>query len=186
MKVLTLLILYSFVLIACSHKAAEKHTAEKGITDEALENAPYTALQFEKGKSTLTAESQNFLNELAKKASRPGREITGLKVLAWADTEYPEGTEEKARKKDIALARDRGTIVKKYIQEDLHSFERIEVFNMAKKPDIVDRLIKDEEFRVKQDVARTGVSSTRLPSGETSWTKAGKVIVIVDYKEVNK
>ncbi|MFL5784746.1 MAG: OmpA family protein [Bacteriovoracaceae bacterium] len=179
------MLLYSFVFTACSHKAAEKHTAEKGITDEALEGAPYTALQFEKGKSKLTSESQNFLNELAKKASRPGREITGIKVLAWADKEYPaEG--EKPKRKDVVLARDRGTIVKKYIQEDLHSSERIEVFNMAKKPDIVDRAIKDEEFRVKQDVARTGVSSTRLPSGETSWTKAGKVIVIVDYKEVNK
>jgi hypothetical protein len=186
MKVLTLMILYLFVMTACSHKAAEKHTAEKGITDEALEGAPYTALQFEKGKASLSSQSQSFLNELAKKASRPGREISGIKVLAWPDREYPAGAGEKAKKKDIALARDRGTIVKKFLQEDLHSSERIEVFNMAKKPDIVDRVIQDEEFRVKQDVARTGVSSTRLPSGETSWTKAGKVIVIVDYKEVNK
>jgi hypothetical protein len=182
----TLVILFSSLMIsACSHRA-ETRAPAKGIAEEGMEGSHYTALQFARGRSVLTEANKKFLNELARKASRTGREISEIKILAWADREYPGKKNEKAKTRDVILANERAKVIREFIREDLRTVEPIDVFNMAKKPGLLDQITKDEEFRVKQDVAQSGVSATRLPSGETSFTKAGKVLVIIDYKESAK
>lgn len=148
-----------------------------------MEGSHYTALQFDRGRSVLNDANKKYLNELARKASRTGREISEIKILAWADREYPGRKNEKVKTRDVILANERANVIREFIRDDLHTNEPIDVFNMAKKPGVIDQITKDEEFRVKEDVASSGVSGTRLPSGETSYTKAGKVIVIIDYKD---
>ncbi len=184
---ITLVILFTFLtIIACSHKADDKRASAKGIAQDGVEGSHYTALQFQRGRSVLTEANKKFLNELARKASRTGKEISEIKILAWADREYPGKKNEKPRTRDVILANERANVIREFIREDLRTREPIDVFNMAKKPGLLDQITKDEEYRVKQDVAQSGVSATRLPSGETSYTKAGKVLVIIDYKEDSK
>ncbi|MES2527466.1 MAG: hypothetical protein V4598_10280 [Bdellovibrionota bacterium] len=185
MKENLLLFILSLVFTACSHRAQDKRVENSGIAREGLEGSHYTAVQFDRGTSVLNEANKKFLNELAKKASRTGREIDEIKILAWADREYPkEG--EKSKTRDVILANERAMVIRKFMKEDLNSDEPFDIFNMAKKPGMVDELLKDEEFQVKEDVADSGVSATRLPTGQTSYTKAGKVLVIIDYKELKQ
>jgi hypothetical protein len=186
MKITLVIILSSFMIAGCSHRAAETRGSAEGIAQEGMEGSHYTALQFSRGRSVLTDANKKYLNELARKATRTGREISEIKILAWADREYPGKKNEKAKTRDVILANERANVIREFIRDDLKTREPIDVFNMAKKPGILDQITKDEEYRVKQDVAQSGVSATRLPSGETSYTKAGKVLVIIDYKENTK
>lgn len=184
MKSISIFLLLSLGLSSCSHKE-EKKNAPEGIAQEGMEGSHYTALQFDRGRSVLNDANKKYLNELARKASRTGREISEIKILAWADREYPGRKNEKAKTRDVILANERAKVIREFIRDDLNTNEPIDVFNMAKKPGLIDQITKDEEYLVKQDIARSGVSATRLPSGETSYTKAGKVLVIIDYKESN-
>lgn len=186
MKISLVISLFLFTLAGCSHRAAEERAPAKGIAEEGLEGSHYTAVQFSRGRSVLTDDNKRFLNELARKANRTGKEISEIKILAWADREYPGRKNERAKTRDVILANERANVIRQFIRDDLKSREPIDVFNMAKKPGLLDQITKDEEYRVKQDVAQSGVSATRLPSGETSYTKAGKVLVIIDYKENTK
>lgn len=183
MKITQVLLLSSFLVASCSHREPESRADAKGIAQEGMEGSHYAALQFPRGRSVLTEANKKYLNDLARKASRTGREISEIKILAWADREYPGRKNEKAKTRDVILANERASAIREFIREDLHTNEPIDVFNMAKKPGLVAQLTKGEEYRIKQDVAQSGVSATRLPSGETSYTKAGKVLVIIDYKE---
>lgn len=173
------------MLSACSHKAQDSRVENSGIATEGFEGSHYTAVQFERGTSVLDETNKKFLNELAKKASRTGREIDEIKILAWADREYPQEGE-KSKTRDVILANERANVIRKFMKDDLNSNEPFDIFNMAKKPRKIDELFKDEEFQVKEDVADSGVTATRLPTGQTSYTKAGKVLVIIDYKEKNQ
>jgi hypothetical protein len=171
---------------ACAHRTPERRVDSKGIAEDGLEGSHYTALQFARGRSALTDANKKYLNALARKASQTGREIAEIKVLAWADKEYPAKKNERPKTRDVILANERANVIREFMKDDLHTHEPIDVFNMAKKPGLIDQFMKDEEFQVKQDVALSGVSATRLPSGETSYTKAGKVLVIIDYKDEQK
>lgn len=187
MKATTTVLLFSSLLFSCAHKEAPQKRAEaEGIAQEGFEGSHYSAIQFKRGTSVLTEENKRHLNALAAKASRTGREIEEIKVLAWADREYPNSKNEKLKTRDIILANERASVIREFIRKDLHSQEPIDVFNMAKKPGLIQQMTKGEEFKVKRDVALSGVSATRLPSGETSYTKAGKVLVIIDYMEERK
>ncbi len=181
-----------FILItifSCAHKAPDNLAApgaNQDIAQDAFERSPYTALEFPMGKSVLTETNKKYLNEFARKAARSGREIEEIKVLAWSDKEYPGNAKTKASVKDVLLANARANTIREYIREDLHTSSQIDVFNMAKKPDLLSSLTKGEDYRVKENVEESGVSATRLPSGQTSYTKAGKVLVIIDYKDESK
>jgi len=183
MKGINSILLLTLLLTSCTHKEESKRGAPEGLAQEGMEGSHYTALQFDRGRSVLNDANKKYLNELARKASRTGREISEIKILAWADREYPGRKNEKLKTRDVILANERAKVIREFIRDDLHSHEPIDVFNMAKKPGVLDQMTKGEEFRVKEDIARSGVTATRLPSGETSYTKAGKVLVIIDYKE---
>lgn len=174
MKSISTILFLSFWVISCSHR---------GIAQEGLEGSHYTALEFDRGRSTLSDANKFNLNKLTQRVSRTGKEISEIKILAWADREYPSRKNEKVKTQEIILANERAKATRKFILRELETKEPIDVFNMAKRPEPIDEIRKSEEFRVKEDFANSGVSGTRLPSGETSYTKAGKVLVIIDYKE---
>ncbi len=184
MKTLASFLLLISFLFSCTHKApVSRSVTNQDIAQDAFERNPYAALEFPKGKSGLSEMNKKYLNEFARKAARSGKEIQEIKVLAWSDKEYPGQSKVKASVKDILLANARANTIREYIRGDLNTRTQIDVFNMAKKPDLLSSLTKSEDYRVKENVEVSGVSATRLPSGQTSYTKAGKVLVIIDYKD---
>lgn len=148
----------------------------------AVEGTHYVALVFAPDSSELTGENKQYLNQLAMRALREGRDIEAIKILSWADKEYPEGATEVERK-DIGLAHQRSTAIKKYLEDELHSEENIATYNMAKKPGLISRLFKNDEFTVKEAIEKSGASGSRLPDGSLSYTKASKALVIIDYAD---
>jgi hypothetical protein len=146
----------------------------------AITGAHYASLEFTKGDSDLTSESKKYLNELAAMVDREGKEIEEIKVLAWADKEYP-GKAQKASTKDILLAKQRARTIKEYLTDDLHSQEKIDLFNMAKRPGLLSKMVRTEDEAVKNAIEQMGPTGTTLGNGEISYSKASKAMVIVDY-----
>lgn len=171
------LLAMSLMLLACSHQ--NKNRAPASDVPQ-VEGTHYTAIEFEEGKTDLNEMSKNHLNSLAQKAARDGREIEEIIILAWADKEYP-AKEEKASPSAIILAKERAQAVKDYFEEDLHSLEDIDSYNMAKRPHMMSKVFNNDDYTVKEAFEKSGTTGTRLPDGSTSYTKASKALVIIEY-----
>lgn len=175
-----------FILLllgACASRQPSVVTETRGLDAadlSAITGAHYASLEFSKGDSDLSKESKMFLNELAALVDREGKEIEEIKVLAWADKEYP-GKAQKASTKDILLAKERARAIKEYLTDDLHSQEKIDLFNMAKRPGLLSKMVRTEDEAVKNAIEQMGPTATTLGNGKISYSKASKAMVIVDY-----
>ena len=141
----------------------------------------YTTVVFEKGKKELSGEDKKLINDLVHRAHETDKAIDEIRILAWADKEYPDQKTEAARN-DITLARERAQAIKNYLEDDLKETEDIDSFNMARRPDFLSKLLKDDEFKVKEAFKESGATASTLPDGKVSYTKASKALVIIDYE----
>jgi outer membrane protein OmpA-like peptidoglycan-associated protein len=129
-------VLVSFIiLMGCSHHD-EANSPTPLVSASSVEVANYTTLAFSKGSSELNAETRAQLDTFALGALRDGREIRDIKVLAWADKEYPVRSNKSGRK-DVELAQKRNAVIKRYLREDLHAENDIDLYNMASKALII-------------------------------------------------
>lgn len=170
------------LVTACAHqpKLSTKSPASPSAAVKA-QATHSTSLEFEKGKTNLSEISKKHLNELAAKANREGREIENIKILAWADREYPDKVQSKAPTREVILAKERAESIKDYLQEDLHADEKIDSFNMAKRPGLLSKVVRGEEYSVKENFEQAGASATELDNGSVSYSKASRALVIIDY-----
>lgn len=169
----------------CAQTPAKKNsleTASQETKAPVVIGTHYTTIIFEKGKSNLTADGRELLRELSRKAHGSDRKIEEIKILAWADEEYPDPAKAKASTKEIILASQRAQSVRDFLENDLEEKKDIDSFNMARRPDFLSKLFRNEEYEVKKSFEMTGTTASRLPSGEISFTKASKAIVIIDYE----
>lgn len=177
---LALALITLFFSFSCTHRtsggSATPEAEVAGVGDD------YVALEFSQGSSSLTEPNQRELNKLALKAQQDGREISDIKILAWADKEYAESVQ-RGSPRDVILARERANSIKEFLQDELHTQSGIEAFNMAKKPNLLSELTKGEDWKLKEAFKEDQASVSRLPSGSYSYTKASKALVIIDYKD---
>lgn len=170
----------------CTSPSAKKKSVETAQAKEekvpAVSGTYYTTVIFDKGKSSLSEASKNHLKELAARAHKRGKPIEEIKILAWSDKEYPDKVKGKASTGDIILASERAQKIKNYLEDDLKESDDIDAFNMAKRPDLVSKLFRDDEYDVKTAFEQTGTTGTRLDDGSVSYTKASKALVIIDYE----
>lgn len=170
----------------CSSTPAKKKSVEQKVqtTVDAPEvmGTHYTTIVFDKGKSNLSAVDKTALQELAEKAHKSSKRIDEIRILAWADKEYPDKVTGKTKEKDINLASERAERIKDYLESDLKETEDIDGYNMARRPNLFSKVFQDDEFEVKNAFETSGTTSSRLPSGEVSYTKASKALVIIDYE----
>lgn len=173
----------------CSTDAKKKSQAVKTAQAERqaaalssqIGGTQYTTVEFEKGRTRLTPLSKKHLNELAAKAKRDSREIDEIKILAWADKEYPDRGS-KATTAEVILAKERAESIRNYLEKDLHSDEEIDTFNMAKRPGLMSKLVYGEDYQVKEKVEQAGATKTIRDDGSVSYSKASKAMVIIDYE----
>ncbi len=138
---------------------------------------------FEEGKARLTDDSKERLQGLRERALASGKDIQEVKILAWADSEYPHRPGDSKTRREEQLAQKRARELRDYLREDLLGREDYEAFNMAKRPNILSRLLKGEDYQVKQSYQKSGATATTLPDGTLSYNKASKAIVIIDYHQ---
>lgn len=178
--------------VGCSTPVAKKKpavqtTASKTTTiteskAPVVAGTEYTTILFPEGRASLDTLSKENLKALANKAHKSKKEINEIRILAWADKEYPDKVTGKASSKDIELASKRAQKIKDYLVSDLKEMEDIDAYNMAKRPNLLSKLLQNDEYAVKEAFETAGATGEKLPDGSVSYTKASKAIVIIDYE----
>ena len=175
-----------FFAAGCTFPGAKKKSIEAAQAKErkspTLPGTHYTNVVFDKGKSNLSEASKKHLKVLASRAYQNGKPIKEIKILAWSDEEYPNKVKKKASTNDIILASERARKIRTYLEEDLNESDDIDSFNMAKRPDLVSKLFRDDEYDVKTAFEQSGATGSCLDDGSVSYTKASKALVIIDYE----
>ena len=182
MKLIIGLSLLVTFLVSCSSDKKKKKEVTEAPATQVAGGTHYTTVEFNKGKAGLTEESKAHLNELCLRAHNSRKQIEEIRILAWADKEYPNKVESKTKNKDVILASERAQKIRDYLEEDLKEENDIDAYNMAKRPDLLSKLLRNDEYDVKEAFETSGTTATRLADGSTSYTKASKAIVIVDYE----
>lgn len=149
---------------------------------EAVGGTHYTTIVFPKGRSNLDSLSKQNLKALASRAHKNKKPIEEIRILAWSDTEYPDKITGKASTKDIILASERAQKIKSYLEDDLKEMDDIDSYNMAKRPNLLAKLLQNDEYDVKEAFETSGATASKLPDGSVSYTKASKALVIIDYE----
>lgn len=146
----------------------------------------YDSLLFSPEDYTLSERNKKIIQDLLKKADKESAPITVIKVLAWSDQEYPDEEDETLPSEDQALALERGESIKSYIEDDMGRNERVKIFNMARRPNFFSEVAKNDEYQTKEAFEEAGPTSTILPDGEISFTKASKALVIIDFETMEE
>ncbi len=140
----------------------------------------FAVVEFEKGSYALTGEGRATLQKVANVASGKGRDVDEIKVLAWADREYPaDGS--KAERNDVNLADDRASVIKTYLREDLDTDVDVDKHNMAQRPGTFAELVKSEDYKIKNNFENSGSAPTAMDA-DVLRTKVSKAIIVIKYE----
>jgi hypothetical protein len=174
-----------FILTTLALFASCQHTKDTRREDSNVARATaqaggrtYTEISFKNGSDELTDTSREKLRELTAEAARQGKKVDEIKILSWADVDYPaEG--QKVSDKQVTLAKDRAKNIEKYMKDDLNAKGDIDTYNMAKRPYKLGEIFKTDDYEVKEIFERSGAAPTagRMPS-----KKMSKAVIFVKYE----
>lgn len=164
----------------CSH--AEKATDQalstpSAKTETAAQEAgavSVTEVNFDKGSFVLTEGSRAALRDLASKA-KASHAIDEVKVLAWADRDYPADSKNKASKADKTLADKRANAIRDFVKAEL-ALEDVDTFNMTERPGAIASLFNTDDSKMKQAFENAGVTSA---DGKAITGKASRAVVML-------
>ncbi|MBC7714633.1 MAG: hypothetical protein H7177_14905 [Rhizobacter sp.] len=185
-------LLLTMVAASCSsnnHHAAAPATKTASIesTNEtskavAKTNSEYYAvLKFDKGTQRLSEASKRDLREFVASAQRDGRNIDDIKILSWADKEYPSDGK-KLSDRDVKIANERNKNIEKYLKNDLKAEGSYATYNMAKRPNKITEFFKADDYKTKRIFERKGASPAGTNIDNFVTSKAGKSLIMVDYE----
>lgn len=192
MKVKGIAIAALLTLTAVSCSSNRKHDETKIVKTEAptkttqavteTDSAYYAVLKFDKGTQRLSEASKKDLREFVASAKREGREIEDIKILAWADREYPsKGV--KLTDHDVKIANERSKAIENYLKDDLSTNGDYETYNMAKRPNKVSEFFKGDDYKTKRIFERSGAAPTDTDMQAFMNSKASKALIMLDYKD---
>lgn len=183
----TLSIAAMLAIAACSNKPTHVETARANAdTTQATAisgGSDYTVIEFKKGSDQLTESSREAIRHLSAESARHDRAIDEVKVLAWADREYPADST-KATKREKELAERRAEEIKKYIKDDLRLSADVDNHNMAKRPGVFSELIQTDDYKIKTNFEETGAAPTTVTGQKKAilGSKVSKAVIFVKYK----
>lgn len=135
---------------------------------------------FDPGVKKLSAEEkaelQAFFTSL-----RETKKVKSVRVLSWADREYP-AKNEKVSDKQIALAKERGDAIKSYLQKDL-KVQTVDTHNMTERPSKLSEFFKTNDYEVKSSAEATGAAPTQDKTGvfeEMGRSTTALVLVVLE------
>lgn len=106
------------------------------------------------------------------------KRVKGVKIISWADDEYPSTGDKKLSSTQVDLAKERLESVQRIVK-DRHAGLQFELVNMAKRPGPFSKLVGTEDARIKESLERAGVSTTE----DKAASKARKAIILLVMKE---
>ncbi|MGZ3723187.1 MAG: hypothetical protein ACXVA9_09665 [Bdellovibrionales bacterium] len=143
------------------------------------EKASYVSqISFDKGSAKLTTSAMDKIDEMIQRARRDGA-IDDVKVIAWADQEYPSSAKKTLNKRQLELAAKRAEAISSYIKQQ--SAASIHKYNMAERPNPIQELVASPDARIKRSLEDAGIATTahnlRYPEN------ASKAMVMLILKE---
>jgi outer membrane protein OmpA-like peptidoglycan-associated protein len=150
------------------------------------ETSLVTEFNFKKGKETLSLNSKKKLEEISKKALKKGK-IEMIKVITWADQEYPSVKRKNLSSDQISLVQNRNTEIKNYLEKLIPSDNvtgSIELISMAERPTFMKKLISADDARIKRSLESAGIPTT--DGIAKKGYKSSRSIVLILLKEQNK
>jgi len=187
----------SLALASCSstkktedgHRGKEisANKIEAAKTNEAVvkNNGEYYAvLEFDKGTQRLSDASKRDLREFIASAKKEGREIDDIKILAWADKEYP-ARQKALSDRDVKMANERSKSIEKYLKDDLNTDGNYATYNMAKRPNKVSEFFRGDDYKTKRIFEKAGATPAGGQMTSFMNSKASKALIMVDYEDEN-
>lgn len=146
-------------------------------------DAYYTVVEFERGSEGLSENNKKAIRAFMENAKKSGKEIDDIKVMAWADKEYPaKGSQ--IEKKDVRIADGRSESITRFLKKDLDADGDYESYNMAKRPNKISEFLKSDDFETKKTFEVSGSAPTSSSDQLATFmnNKAGKALIMVDYE----
>lgn len=182
--VLISLILITSISLLTRASSQEKKSNILGTpNDISLLGTPFFArILFPEEEAELSRKDKEEIDRVIRKALSAG-DVESVKILAWADREYPEESEEVSSK-DIKLAEDRSQVIEKYVQERLR-IPSTERFNMARRPGRISEALKTPEARFKKQAEAEGLAPSTLESSVFNkiHRRSSTALVLVELEE---
>lgn len=138
-----------------------------------------TEVAFNEGSDALTNGSQQNLTDLISRAKSTGQ-IDEVKIVSWADREYPAEAAKKLAKQERDLANNRNTRIKDFLKNVDRSLD-IDAVNMAERPGTLSKLFNTDSAKIKKSLEVAGISQTGSPA--YAFQKAGKSMVMIILKD---
>lgn len=178
-------------LVACSTAAQNRtdqviETSSNGDTGSAVTSAareveaPYfVEVEFQKGSTQLTEQSRSAITSLLNRARAEGH-VKDVKVLSWADQEYPTSGQKKLAGAQRRLADSRNRSIRGYV-DSLNYNVDVDIHNMAERPSAVARWFNTSDARFKRAMVAAGLPTTADAAPATG--RASHAVVLVTLKE---
>lgn len=164
---------------AVTQPVAPSTTAVQAAADVQASNV--AEIEFEKNSYTLNESMRESLTKSINEARKNGT-IDDIKVVAWADQEYPTKQQKKLSKHDRDLAEKRGDSVKNFIKSSLNEGS-VKTYNMAKRPNSVSQLFNTTDTRIKTAMESAGIPQTNSSDAEAGISgKASRAVVLIIMK----
>lgn len=134
-----------------------------------------TEVTFQKKKDTLEAAEKEKIQKILK-SSRSQGVIKEVKVITWADAEYPSVHTKKLSQEERKLVDNRNKNIENFLQSQVSDL-KIKSYSMAERPHALKDLIGSSDARIKKSLETAGIPNTdtsvKFPS------KASKSIVLI-------
>lgn len=179
---LSLVLLVSVSCAVTRGPSSSSDSAQRQEAEPSKLGNEFTTVLFQNGTANLSRMSRTNLKKIAAEINRAKIPVDEIRIMAWGDTEYPDKVEGNVSEKEVELAGKRASVVNDFLKDHLKRNEDIDSFNMAQRPDLLSKLFRNDEYKVKEAFESTGVTGNKLPDGSVSYTKASKAIVIIDYE----
>ncbi|AUN99157.1 hypothetical protein C0V70_13805 [Bacteriovorax stolpii] len=163
---------------------AQKYGEQKTTTPVSSTDAYYAVLEFDKGTQRLSEAGKRNLKNFINTAKKEGKPIDDIKILAWADKEYPNEKGARLSDRDVAMAKERSKSIEKYLKEDLKTEGDYATYNMAKRPNKVNEFFRGDDYKTKKVFGQPNAVPVGTELNAFMKDKAGKALIMVDYSEV--
>ncbi len=161
---------------------AEPPQTETPVADEAaraVDSNYFVDIEFDKGSDALTEPSRSSLTSLLKRARAEGP-LADVKVLVWADEEYPSAKLKKLSRSQRKLAAARGRSLAIFIKS-LDQTLPVESHNMAQRPSAISRWFNTPDARFKRSLVAAGLPTTAEDEPITG--RASHAVILVTMKQ---
>lgn len=146
----------------------------------AEQQTPYvTELEFDKGSSKLNSASQLKLERLLSRV-QANENVDSIKVISWADQEYPTESSKGLPDSQKKLAENRNETIKNFV-EKINDGLSVDTLSMAERPNEFAEFLGSEDARIKKSLETSGISLSGS-STEQAKSKVSKAIVMLMLK----